>query len=123
MIKRPRERSVHATGALFAILIAACNGASGDDSDFLTACLKEGENTASQMLDKEMGVTREAFCKCGAKAAKASLSKDAYRAMVLDMQGRKQEATAITSKMSEFDQMALFKGMSEVFDTCAAGAK
>jgi hypothetical protein len=75
------------------------------------------------MLDRQMGVNRDTFCKCAAKEARSTLSADAQRAMILDMEGKKQEARAISSKMSESEQMAFMKGGLEVFGKCAGGAR
>ena len=106
------------TAVIVATLLVACDSGPSE-SDFLTACLKEGErNVANKMLRKEMGVKGDAFCKCAAKEAKATLSTDARRAMILDMQGKNQEASAISSKMSDADQMAFMKGTAEVFGKC-----
>ena len=58
------------------------------------------------MLDREMGVNRDTFCKCGAKEAKSILSSDAQREMILDMKGKKHEASAIASKMSKSENLA-----------------
>jgi hypothetical protein len=43
--------------------------------------------------------------------------------MVLDMQGKGQEARAISSKMSDADQMAFMKGGMAVFGKCVGGLK
>ncbi len=112
------------TLAVAAALIGACSGAPGE-SDFVTACIEEGQRGVNQALTREMGINRETFCKCAAKEASATLSADAQRAMILDMQGKAQEAGAISSKMSESEQMAFMKGAAELFEKCgrAAGAK
>lgn len=109
------------TIAMMTALIGACSGAPGE-SDFVTACIEEGQRGVNQAFDRELGIDRETFCKCAAKEARATLSADAQRAMILDMQGKKQEAGAISSKMSEAEQMAFMKGAAEVFEKCA-GAK
>jgi hypothetical protein len=106
---------VAVAGALF----IACGGGEPSDTEFVEACLKEGQGTASQLLDKELGVTREAFCKCGATVARSALSADGYRAMVLEMQGKGEEARSITSKMSETEQLASVTAASEMLDKCA----
>ena len=100
-------------GALF----MACGGGPSE-AEFVEACMLEGQSTASQMLDKELGVTRQAFCACGANVAKSSLSADGYRAMVLEMQGKREEATAITSKMSERDQEAAVTTAGVMLEKC-----
>ena len=100
-------------------LLVACGGGGASETEFVEACLKEGQSAASQALDKELGVTREGFCKCGAGVAKSSLSADGYQAMVLEMQGKREEATAITSKMSDADQEAAVKVAGEMLEKCA----
>lgn len=121
MTKQAKTLMSRMTIAVMAALIGACSGGPSE-SEFVSACLKEGGNVASKRLDREMGVNRDTFCKCAAKEAKTILSADAQRAMILDMQGKKQEASAISSKMSESEQMAFMKGGMEVFEKCA-GAK
>lgn len=102
-----------------AVLLSACDSGPSD-SDFVTACLKEGERGANKGMRREMGIKNgEEFCKCGATAARASLSSDLRHAMVLDMQGKKQEASAITSKMSDTDKMAAIESTMSIFGKCA----
>jgi len=100
-------------------LLVTCGGGASE-KEFVDACMKEGQGGASALLDKELGVTRESFCSCGAKVAKSSLSSDGYQAMVLDMQGKKQEASAITSKMSEAEQTAAVTVAGEMLEKCVA---
>lgn len=103
---------------ILAALLAACDSGPSE-AEFLAACLKEGERSvANKALRKEMGVKGDAFCKCAAKEARTTLSADAQRAMILDMQGKKQEASAISSKMSDADQMAFMKGATTIFGKC-----
>jgi hypothetical protein len=99
-------------------LLGACGGGPSD-TEFVDACLKEGQGGGSQLLDKELGVTREAFCKCGATVARSALSADGYRAMVLEMQGKGEEARSITSKMSETEQLASVNAAGEMLEKCA----
>jgi hypothetical protein len=100
-------------------LIAACDGGPSD-SEFETACLKEGERGANKAMRMEMGVKSEAFCKCLTKESRSQLSADGRRAVMLDMQGRKQDASAISAKMSEPEQMAFMKGGMAVVEKCIA---
>ena len=79
---------------VLAALLAACDSGPSE-AEFLAACLKEGERSASKGLRKEMGVKGDTFCKCAAKEARTTLSADAQRAMILDMQGKK-HASAIS---------------------------
>ena len=88
------------------------------EAEFVQACLEEGKRGANKRFSDEMGVNRETMCKCAASEAKSSVSPDGYRAMILNMQGKKQEASMITSKMSEAEQMAVLKGGLEMFGKC-----
>ena len=99
-------------------LIAACDGGPSD-SEFQAACLAEGErNAANKAMRRETGVKSEAFCKCVTKESRSQLSADGRRAMMLDMLGKKQEASAISAKMSESDQMAFMKAGMGVLQNC-----
>jgi hypothetical protein len=104
-----------------AILIALGAGCDSgpSDSEFVNACIAEGERGANKMMRKEMGVKGEDFCKCGAREARAALTPLARQAMVLGMLGKKAEAHAIGEKMSEKDQEAFMKGAMEIFGKCA----
>jgi hypothetical protein len=119
MTRREMPMVCHVAVVLIAALLAACEGGASDQ-EFVAACLQEGQRggAANQMLDKELGVTRETSCKCAAKEARATLSKDAYRAMVLEMAGKGDEAREISSKMSESEQMSFIIGVGAVFDKC-----
>ena len=85
--------------------------------------MTEGQGAASQLLDKELGVTRDAFCKRGAPIARASLSSHGHGAMILDMQGKREEARSITSKMNESDRQAALKVLGDTLEKCAGAAK
>ena len=106
------------TAVILAALLVACDSGPSE-AEFVAACLKEGERSvANKALRKEAGVKGDAFCKCAAKEARTNLSADAQRAMILDMQGKKQEAGAISSKMSDADQMAFMQGATTIFGKC-----
>jgi len=124
MTRRRMPMVGHAAVILMAALLAACEGGASDQ-EFVTACLQEGQRggATNQMLDKELGVTRETSCKCAAKEARATLSKDAYRAMVLEMAGKRDEARAISSKMSDSEQMSFITGVGSVFEKCLGGGE
>jgi hypothetical protein len=108
--------SLRAVLVIGALLTACGGGPSG--TEFVEACLREGQSGASQMLDKELGVSREAFCKCGEPIARSSLSGDGYRAMVLEMQGKGEEARAITSTMNESEQTAAVEVIGKMLEQC-----
>jgi hypothetical protein len=101
--------------------LPACGGGP-IESEFIDACLKEGERGANKAFGNEMGINRDSFCNCAAKEAKSTLSADARRAMILDMLGKSQEASAISSKMSESEQKAFLEAGMNIFEKCAAGA-
>jgi hypothetical protein len=82
------------------------------------ACLNEGARGANKALRREMGVKSDVFCKCVAKEARSQLSAEGRQAMMLDMQGKAQEARAITAKMKDADQMEFMKGGMAVMQAC-----
>ena len=116
-------RAVCIAGCIATVTLLAACSRSPSEAEFVAACMKEGEKGANKMLRGEMGVKSDAFCKCAATEARSSLSADAQRAMVLDMQGKSQEANAMSSKMSDADQMAFMKGGIAVFGKCAGMAR
>jgi hypothetical protein len=106
------------TAVILATVLAACDSGPSE-AEFVAACLHEGERSvANKALRKEMGVKGDEFCKCVAREARTNLSSDAQRAMILDMQGKQREASAISSKMSDADQMAFMKGGTAVLGKC-----
>ena len=93
MVTILRSTSCLMTAVVAGALFVACGGGPSE-KEFVDACMKEGQGAASALLNKELGVTREAYCTCGATVAKSSLSADGYQAMVLDMQGKRGEAAS-----------------------------
>jgi hypothetical protein len=122
MIRHPGNMSRHALAVVVGALFTACSGGPSD-SEFVAACIREGESVASQMLDKELGVTRDAFCQCGATFARSALSANGYRAMVLEMQGNREEARSLTSGMSESEQQAMVEVAAGMVEECAGASK
>jgi hypothetical protein len=123
MIETARKISRLAVVVIVGALFAAACSSGASDAEFVAACMNEGEDAASQALDKELGITREAFCKCGAPIARASLSADGYRAMILDMQGKREEAAAISAKMSESEQQVALGLLGSMVEKCGVAAK
>jgi hypothetical protein len=103
--------------AIVTTLLAACDGGPSE-AEYVAACLKEGEMGANKALRKEVGVKYEAMCKCAAAEVSSSLSADARRSMVLNMQGKKQESKAIISKMSEAEKMASMNAGLDMVKKC-----
>jgi hypothetical protein len=122
MVEELRNISRLSMAVVVGALFMGCNGGPSD-SEFVAACMNEGQGVASQMLDQELGVTRDAFCKCSAPVARASLSSDGYRAMILDMQGKREEASSITSKMSESEQQAALEVLGAMLEKCGGAAQ
>ena len=69
-----------------------------------------------------MGVNRDTSCKCAAKEAMSTFSSAGRQALILGMLGKKEEARAITSKMSDSEQEAHLKGGLLVMKKCMGGA-
>lgn len=115
--------SLRSVSFVFLTALAAACDAGPSEADFMTACLTEGEKGVNKALRREMGVKSNAFCKCAATEARNALSTDARRAMILDMQGKKSQASAISSKMSDAEQLAFLKGGMAVFAKCTEAAQ
>ena len=122
-MKSQRTRLFRAVACVIAnAMLAACDGAPGE-AEFIAACMKEGESVVQQRRDRQMGVNRGAFCKCATQEAKATLSADGQRATLLSMQGKKEEARAITAKKSDSEQEAHLKAGLQVMEKCLRGAQ
>ena len=85
--------------------------------------MKEGESVVSQRRDRQMGVNRDKFCKCATQEARSALSADGRRATMLSMQGKKEEARAITSEMSGSEQQAHMLAGLSVMEKCIGSAR
>lgn len=123
MVVKPGTMSRLAGIVVSGALLMSCSGGGASDAEFMAACRNEGQSAASQLLDKELGISREEFCKCGAPIAKSSLSSDGYRAMILEMQGKGEEARNITAKMRESEQQASLEVLGTMLEKCGRPAK
>ncbi|MEO6408634.1 MAG: hypothetical protein ABIO45_07755, partial [Burkholderiaceae bacterium] len=72
---------------------------------------------------RQMGVNRDTFFNCATQEAKATYSADGQRATILNMQGKKEEARAITAKMIDSDQQARLMAGLTVMKICLPAAK
>ena len=109
--------------ATCAALVAACSSGPSE-SEFAAACMQEGQRGVNQAMSRQMGVvSREAFCQCTAKETKPLVSADGYRWMMLDMQGKRQEAAALEAKMSEPERMDMAKAAMTVLGKCIAASR
>ncbi len=100
------------------LMVACSSGPS--ESEFAAACMQEGQRGVNMALSREMGIHRDAFCRCTAKEARALVSADGYRWMMLDMQGSRQEAATLQAKMTENDRMEVMKVAMTVLGKCTA---
>lgn len=116
-----RESGAHAMlTAIVVAMLAACDSGPSE-SEFVAACMKEGQQGANRAMSRAMGIDRDQFCKCGASQAKASLSAEGYRMMVFEMQGKRQEVAALQSKMSDAEKIDVMKAGFEVLGKCVGG--
>ena len=102
-----------------AALLTACSSGPSE-SEFAAACMQEGQRGVNMALSREMGVHRDAFCRCTAKEAKTMVSADGYRWMMLDMQGSRQEAATLQAKMTETDRVDVMKAAMTALGKCTA---
>jgi len=100
-------------------LLACDSGPS--ESQFVAACLREGQSGVNKGLGKAMGIDRDTFCRCSAKAAQTGLSDNGRRLMVWEMEGKRQEIAALQAKMSEAEKMDVMKAGFEVLGKCVRG--
>lgn len=116
---RPRFLRDALAAAIVALLAAACDSGPSD-SEFVAACIAEGERgIANKMMRREMGVKGDEFCQCGAKQARSVFTPELRRVMVLGMQGKQAEANKFVEKMNDKDQETFMKGALEIFGKCA----
>jgi hypothetical protein len=102
-----RTRSAYAFVA--AVALGGCGGGPGD-VEFVQACLNQ---SGIQMVKP----TQE-MCQCAAKYSRENLEPKLRQAMVLNMQGKKQESEALVEGMS-FDERAKFAMQQfEVIGAC-----
>lgn len=113
----------HKTTALIvATLLTAC-GSGPSESEYLAVCLKEGQTRVNQAITKQMGVDRDAYCKCAAKEVQTTVSPEGRRWMMFNMENKKQEARALKAKFSDKEQQGLMAAALQVFGKCAPGAR
>jgi hypothetical protein len=93
-----RKRIVCALVAAAGAALGGCGGGPAA-GEFVQACMNQ---KGVQMVK----VTEE-MCRCAAKQAHENLDPKLQRAMVLDMQGKKQEAEALVADLS-FEERAQF---------------
>lgn len=111
------------TAALVAATLFAACDSGPSESEYLAVCLKEGQTRTNQMISRQMGVDRDAYCKCAAREVQAAVSPEGRRWMMLNMENKKQEAQALQAKLSDKEQEGLMKVALEVFGKCAPGAR
>lgn len=117
----PNRAVAAALVAVLAAVLAACDGGPSD-SELQTACLAEGQAGVNKAMRKEMGIAGDAFCKCVAREARARISAEGRQAMLLDMQGKAQEARKVSMKMNDAEQKAFMEGGLGVMQACLSQA-
>jgi len=114
----------HKTIALIVATLPAACDSGPSESEYHAVCLKEGQTRANQAISKQMGVDRDAYCKCAAKEVQAADSPEGRRWMMFNMENKKQEARALQAKLSDKEeQEGLMKAALEVFGKCAPGTR
>lgn len=104
-----------------ALLLTACDSGPSD-ADFVATCLKEGQRGANKAMTRALGVERDKFCECGAKASRAAMSEQGRRLMVWRMAGdKRQEIAALQAKMTDAEKMDVMGAGLEIFGKCAGG--
>src|SRR4051812_43456864 len=83
--------------AITMVLALAGCGNGPSEAEFVQACLRSSQPAQ----------VNQAICECGAREAHSKLEPATYRAMVLDMQGKPQEAEAAVSHLP-FEKRAEF---------------
>jgi hypothetical protein len=110
-MKRTRSTCALVAAGAVAAALGGCGGGPGD-GEFVQACMNQ---KGIQMVK----VTEE-MCQCAAKYSRENFDPKLQRAMVLNMQGRKQESEALIEGMS-FEERAQFAMQQfEVIGTCVA---
>lgn len=107
-----RTRILHALVTAGAAAALGGCGAGVPDGEFVQACMNQ---KGVQMVK----MTQE-MCSCAAKYSRENLDPKLQRAMVLNMQGKKQESEALTEDMT-FEERAKFAMQQfEVVGACVA---
>lgn len=101
------------TRIVYALVAAAALGGCGggaSEGEFVQACMNQ---KGVQMVK----VTEE-MCQCAAKHSRETFEPKLQRAMVLDMQGKKQEAEALVEGMSLEERAKFAMQQFEVIGAC-----
>jgi hypothetical protein len=94
------------------VALGGCAGGGPGEGEFVQACMNQSQNSI------QMVKVTEEMCRCAAKYSRENFDPKLQRAMVLNMQGRKQESEALVEGMS-FEERAQFAMQQfEVIGTC-----
>jgi hypothetical protein len=104
-----------ATVVAAAASVAALGGCGGGPSEgeFVQACMNQ---QGVQMVQ-----VTQAMCRCAAKYSRENLEPRLQQAMVLNMQGRKQESEALVEDLSFEERAEFAMRQFEVIGACVAG--
>lgn len=89
------------------IWLGACT-AGPSDGEFVEACMKSNATE----------VATAAICQCGAREARKRVSPQHFQAMVMHMQGKKQEAEQLLGDLSFEDRAKFAMEQFEVLGAC-----
>jgi hypothetical protein len=94
------------------VALGGCAGGGPGEGEFVQACMNQSQNSI------QMVKVTEEMCRCAAKYSRENFDPKLQRAMVLNMQGRKQESEALVEGMS-FEERARFAMQQfEVIGSC-----
>jgi hypothetical protein len=106
-----RTRIVYALVAAAGTTLSGCGGGASE-GEFVQACMNQ--------KGVQMVKMTEEMCRCAARYSRENLDPKLQKAMVLNMQGRKQESEALAEGMS-FEERAKFAMQQfEVVGACVA---
>jgi hypothetical protein len=110
-MKRTTNLCALAAASVVVGALSGCGGGPGD-GEFVQACMNQ--------KGVQMVKVTEQMCQCAAKYSRENFDPKLQRAMVLNMQGRKQESEALIEGMS-FEERAQFAIQQfEVIGSCIA---
>jgi DNA-binding transcriptional regulator YbjK len=91
------------------LLAAGCSGGPSD-AEFVQYCMNQNGVQMVKMTEE--------MCQCAAKYSRENFDARLQRVMVLNMQGRKQEAEALIGDMSFDDRARFAEQQFEVIGQC-----
>ena len=94
------------------VALGGCAGGGPGEGEFVQACMNQSQNSI------QMVKVTEEMCRCAAKYSRENFDARLQRVMVLNMQGRNQEAEALIGDMSFDDRARFAEQQFEVIGQC-----